>query len=294
MKTMINFTTSPDDIGRYSSPEDLKGFYRAFGCDGLELMPTGEPDEELITPNMVIGVHVPCISDWMGGNMEELISCYRPSLDFAQQVKAEYVVFHVTQVSLEESFTYRMQHSDAEVIRASCDLINRLLDGQPYTFYFLMENLWWPGLNFLDSEITRMLLDGVHYPKKGFMLDTGHFLHTNHELRTQEEALSYLHGTLNRHKEFIPYIRGIHLQQSLTGTYVQEWLRSEHPLSEDPDTRFCQLYEHIFAIDRHLPFTAPGVRELVERIKPDYLTLEYITRNREEHAKYLRAGTDAM
>ena len=39
MKFQMNFTTSQDDVQRYSSAEDLRGFYRKYGLDGLEVMP---------------------------------------------------------------------------------------------------------------------------------------------------------------------------------------------------------------------------------------------------------------
>ena len=63
-----------------------------------------------------------------------------------------------------------------------------------------------------------------------------------------------------------------------------------HELPEDPAERFRKVYEHIFQIDRHEPFTAVGVKELVERIEPMYVTYEYITRSREELAEYLDRG----
>ena len=153
-----------------------------------------------------------------------------------------------------------------------------------------MENLWWPGLNFLNPEDTRRLIGRVHYEKKGFMLDTGHFLHTNLNLQSQEEAVAYLHQMLDHQEDMIPYIKGIHLQQSLTGNYVKEWLQRPHELPKDPAKRFCKVFEHIFQIDKHEPFTAPGVKGLVERIDPLYVTYEYITRNREELASYLEQG----
>ena len=176
------------------------------------------------------------------------------------------------------------------MIRASADLINELLDGQDYPFWFLMENLWWPGLNFLNPDTTRLLLDLVYYEKKGFMLDTGHFLHTNHDLVNQTEAVAYLHRMLDAQEEMIPYIRGIHLQQSLTGAYVKQWLSEPHTLSDDPSTQMCEVFTHIFAIDKHQPFTDSGVRGLVERINPDYVTYEYITENREQLEEYLKMG----
>ena len=76
MKTMINFSTSPDDTSRYTSSEDLQGFYTSFDCDGLELMPLEDPDTSLIRPEMVIGVHLCCISDWMEKDPAYLLKHY--------------------------------------------------------------------------------------------------------------------------------------------------------------------------------------------------------------------------
>ena len=302
MKFQMNFTTSYDDVIRFTSAEDLHRFYTEHGCDGLELMPlpysTAEaPDVylspkkcPLIVPGMVTGIHCCCVGDWVNQDRKDLIRHYRKDLDYAMRVGAEYVVFHAVQVDDEEGFTYERKHTDREVVDAAAAFINELLDGQEYSFWFLMENLWWPGLTFLEPEDTRALISQVHYGKKGFMLDTGHYLHTDLELRTQEEAVEALHRMLDRQKDMIPYIKGLHLQQSLTGDYVKEWLQTPHELPEDPTERFCKVYEHIFRIDKHEPFTAAGVKGLVERIAPMYVTYEYITRSREELAEYLERG----
>ena len=302
MKFQMNITTSYDDVCRFFSADDLKSFYKSHGCDGLEVMPLDNydpadlehpiPPEEcsLIRSSMVRGVHCCCLGDWMDKDREELIRHYRKDLDYAKWMGAEYVVFHVVQVNDEEGFTYVMQHEDREVLTAAASFINELLDGQDYDFWFLMENLWWPGLNFLSPEDTRYLLEQVHYEKKGFMLDTGHFLHTNPDLKTQEEGVDYLNQMLDEHGDLVSYIKGIHLQQSLTGDYVKEWLSTRHELPEDPAERFCKVYEHIFKIDKHEPFTAEGVPAMVQRIQPLYVTYEYITRSREELGKYLDQG----
>ena len=302
MKFQMNFTTSYDDVIRFGSVEELQQFYTEHGCTGLEVMPLGYstkdapdvylPAEEcpLIRPEMVTGVHCCCSGDWIASDRQKLIEGYRRDLDYATRMGAEYVVFHVVQVDDEEGITYKLKHTDREVIEEAADFINELLDGQKYDFWFLMENLWWPGLTFLHPEDTQILLDRVHYEKKGFMLDTGHFLHTNLDLETQEEGVTYIQKMLDAHRNMISYIKGIHLQQSLTGDYVKKWLQSVHELPKDPMERFCKVYEHIFQIDRHEPFTAEGVEDLVRRIDPLYVTYEYITRSREELSAYLRTG----
>lgn len=299
MKYQMNFTTSRDDVQRYASAEDLRSFYQGYGLSGLEVMPLPCEENEgwtapdacrLIVPDMVAGVHTCSIGDWMGLDRETVLEHYRRDLQYAKRMGAEYVVFHVTQVSAEESWTYQMQHTDEEVIDASCALINELLDGQESSFWFLMENLWWPGLNFRAPDCTRRLLDGIHYEKKGLMLDLGHYMHTDLTLSSQKEAVDSLHAMLDAHGSLVSWIKGLHVHQSLTGEYVRNWLKEAKPLPEDSGERFRRMYEHIFAIDRHEPFTAPELSALVERIAPLYLTYEYITGNREEHRKYLEKG----
>lgn len=303
MKFQMNFTTSRDDVQRYASAEDLRGFYRKYGLDGLEVMPlpcgkngrwTAPDTCSLLERDMVVGVHTHSIGDWMEMDRDSVLEHYRKDLQYAERMEAEYVVFHITQVSAEESWTYQMRHTDEEVIDASCSLINELLDGQNSSFWFLMENLWWPGLTFRSPACTRRLLDGVHYEKKGLLLDTGHYMHTDLDLSTQGDAAASLHAMLDAHGELATWIKGLHVHQSLTGTYVQNWMECHQPLPEDPEERFCKMYEHIFAIDRHEPFTVPGLSGLVERIDPLYVTYEYITRNREEHGRYLEKGCRSL
>ena len=294
MKLTINFSISEDDTGRYSDSDDLRSFYQGFGCSGLEVMPLMPDTGHLIAPDMVTGVHACCITDWMDLDRDMLLAHYRKDLDYARNMRAEYVVFHITQVSYAESLTYQMVHSNEEVIDASAEFINQLLDGTDYDFYFLMENLWWPGLTFEDPATTQRLLDKVHYPKKGLMLDTGHFMSTNTDLKTPEDALAYLNQMLDAHKDILPMIKGIHLNQSLSGAYVKDYQKHMLVPSKDPSELATQAFLHIFHIDLHQPFTAPGVAQLVKRIDPLYVTLEYISRDRQEHARLLRRGVDTL
>ena len=294
MKITMNFSLEADDLGRYTDSTDLRRFYQSFGLSGLELMPLGEDPAHLVEKDMIVGVHLRCITDWMDLDKDMLIEHYRKDLDYARKVHAQYVVFHITQVSYAESLTYVMHHSNKEVVDAASAFINRLLDGQDYGFYFLMENLWWPGLTFEDPAVTRRLLDQVHYPKKGLMLDTGHFMSTNTDLRTSDDAVVYLNQMLDAHEDLIPMIRGIHLNQSLSGTYVKDYQKHMLTPAEDPNELATQAFLHIFHIDMHQPFVADGIRELVQRIDPLYVTLEYISQNREEHARLLRQGINAL
>ena len=294
MKITMNFTLSDDDTTRYTDSDDLMQFYQGHSLSGLEVMPLGPDDHHLLTPDMIVGVHACCITDWMDLDTDMLIAHYRKDLDYAKKMHAEYVVFHITQVSYAESLTYELIHSNEEVIDAAAAFINRLLDGQDYDFYFLMENLWWPGLTFENPVLTRKLLDQVHYPKKGLMLDTGHFMSTNTGLKTPVNALVYLNQMLDAHEALLPMIKGIHLNQSLSGAYVQDYMQHKLVPSEDPAELATQAFMHIFHIDLHQPFAESGVVQMVKRIDPLYVTLEYISRDRDEHARLLQQGVNAL
>lgn len=294
MKLTMNFTLSEDDLNRYESANDLRAFYSSFGLDGLEVMPLAEDDRKIVTPDMIVGVHARCITDWMGLDTDMLLSHYRQDLDYARQIGARYVVFHITQVGFAESLTYELVHTDEEVVDAAAAFINQLLDGQDYNFYFLMENLWWPGMTMVDPNVTRRLLDQVHYPKKGIMLDTGHFMSTDTSLTSPQDALDALNRMLDAHGDLVSMIKGVHLNLSLSGEYVKNYRK--HPVAPetDPEKLAAQAFSYIFQIDQHRPFATPGVRDLIDRISPMYVTLEYITRDRAEHAHFLKEGTDAL
>ncbi len=83
------------------------------------------------------------------------------------------------------------------------------------------------------------------------MLDIGHLLHTNTALRSQEEAVDYVHRILDVHKELCGYIKGVHLHQSLSGKYVRELIQNPPRLEGTYYERLAGIYSHIFSIDTH-------------------------------------------
>lgn len=318
MKRMINLTDSPDDLKRFHGDQDLLAFCHKFECDGYEYMNIGLNDTCKIPAEQVIGVHLISFNAWMdlwmeneealireydnmdtveevfgGRTREALLQKFQKNLDFAQSVNAEYVVFHVSEVKIQESLTYQFDYTDEEVIQAVCQMVNSLLDDKNYKFYFLMENLWWPGFTFTNPRMTQMLMDGIHYGKKGIMLDTGHLLHTNPDIKDLGEGVAYIQKQLDEHGELCSWIKGIHLNQSLTGEVVKEMQKAEIAWKDRYYERWSQIFTYIFQIDLHLPFTDPQVPGLVKQISPLFLTYEFISRSREEH-EMLLAGQSAV
>lgn len=317
MKTMFNLTTSSEDLDRFPEQEDLLDLLDGF--DGVELMQFEEDCRGLIPKERVIGLHMGYFPTWFdfwrgnetalvkefdsrenwerlygGTDRSALLNRFRQDLKWAHHYGAEYVVFHVSEATIEESFTWKYSHTDEEVIDATIELLNELLKDEDGKLAFLVENLWQPGLSFTRPEMTGRLMEGIRYPNKGIMLDTGHLLHTNTALRTQEEGLAYIHGLLDRHGELCRYIRGIHLNQSLTGEYCEKIINNPPELGNTYEERYGKMFWHAFAVDQHLPFTCKGVEELVRRIAPEYLTFEFITCDSTQHREYLEAQKKAL
>lgn len=160
---------------------------------------------------------------------------------------------------------YHMQEAGAT---ADIELGYTLADGN---VLLLFENLWWPGLRLLDQESTGMLLEGVQHPNVGIMLDTGHLMNTNQQLRSEEEGVEYI---LNRLENLGPYrnsIRGMHLHCSFSGNYVN--ISKQRRLKEPS---MAEIMQHVLEIDQHRPFQTKAVRQLVQAVHPEYLVHEFM------------------
>ena len=311
MKTQINLTTSFLDLERFGSRDDLLDLLEG---DGIELMCYEEDVRGIIPKERVTGIDMNCLPYWVDFLHGDLASCvreyddietvrsvyggdtpdalvrhYRKDLMNAEKYGAEYVVFHVCDGSVEETFTGKRRRSDREVIDAAAELLNEVFREIKDGPWLLLENMWYAGHRFTDPDITAYMLESVKYPKTGLMLDTGHLLHTDIEISTQEDGIRYINRMLDIHGSLTDRILGVHLNQSLTGDLMRRTQADPPVLAGTYAERFTRLFEYVFAIDRHEPFTCAGVSELIDRIDPDYLTYELISRDLDEHRALLRA-----
>lgn len=302
---------------RFATQAELLDLMRDF--DGVELMQFDDDSRGIIPQDRVIGLHMSFFPYWLdlwqgdleavrrefdslenarqyygGDDRSALLRRFRTDLENAHRWNAEYVVFHISDATIAESFHLKYRHSDEEVIDAAIELLNELFLQEDGRIALLVENLWQPGLNFTRPEMTRRLMEGLRYPNKGIMLDTGHLLHTNLTLKTQEEGLRYICHLLDLHGDLCRYIRGIHLNQSLTGEYMLQAQRNPPDLNVSYAERYAQMFWHAFSADRHLPFTCEGVDALIERLQPEYLTFEFITADNAQHRAYLAEQKNAL
>ena len=318
MKLTFNLTTCEGDADILADEKEKKR--QLEGYDGIELQVIDDPADGLIDPAIVTGLHMACIPCWYalwtgdeealagefgdlqtaeayygGLGRDALLNRFRRDLRYAERFGAEYLVFHVAESRVIESFTETYLHTDEEICEACAEILNILFEDRTNGPLLLLENLWQPGMNLRRPEITRDMLAAVKYPHKGVMLDTGHLMNTNTALRSQEEAVRYIHSVLDAHEragvDLCKAARGIHLNASLSGAYAQRIKKDPPVLSGSYEERTSAMFFHVFKRDRHEPFTAPGVTELIERIAPDYVTTELISTDpddrREKNARQL-------
>lgn len=128
------------------------------------------------------------------------------------------------------------------------------------------------------------------------MLDTGHLMNTNVELRTEEQGVQYIIDTIENLGELKSYIKGMHFNCSLSGQYTMEQIKN----NRNEATRLSleemekDVYFHVVRIDNHKPFSSSCAKKIIDYVKPEYLIYEFITNNMEELKSYIRCQNLAL
>ena len=295
-----NFPLSAYSLQSYGGWEAIGKKVKELGLDGLEVIADPDNLADDIPHSLVAGYHMTFYVDWLdfwrqdeaalmgkfaswetvneiyrGTKPEDLMRHFREDLALAIRLGAPYMVFHVSDVSLEEGYTYRWLHSDMEVLDGAIEFINELLKDVEPTFDFLVENQWWPGFSFTDPEKTEYLLSHINYPRVGIMLDTGHLMNTNWKIKDQWDSIKYIMDMIEKHGELSKSIYGLHFHQSISGAYCRKnvgKLPEDFPLEYNAE--FGRNYGHILQIDRHRPWTDLDCVKILDRVEPKYLTHE--------------------
>ncbi|GCD08444.1 TIM barrel protein [Clostridium tagluense] len=320
MLKLINLSTYKCDMDRFHDNSlEITNLLEKHNMDGVELLNSLMWDENIIPSSIVRGVHLKYYPTWLDfwnnkksellrqfGSHEEIknyfggttrqciIDNYRKEIQQADKIGAEYVVFHVAHVQVEHAYTYDFTYTDEEIIDATSELINEVFKGLNTNIKLLFENLWLPGLTFLNKDMLLRLLKKVNYSNKGFMLDTAHLMNTNFALTNEKEGIQYILDTVNNLGELKKFIKGIHLNCSMSGEYVKEQIQANRkcklPFNEMKENALF----HIMKIDMHKPFSDTNVKRIIDFIDPEYVIYEFITRSLEELEEYITIQNKAL
>ncbi len=286
------------NISRYVMPEekeeDVEKMIRRVGLDGIERMVySGEPS---VNPfkRLATGVHLRFWPTWMDfylGNekryrkqfpdRESLTAYYgapdpdgwteeiRRNLRAALAENPSYLVWHVADCLVEETWTWEFHYSSMDVLRETARLYQAVADEVPSHVQVLFENVFWPGLRFLLPEEIDYFFSLLPGRNVGLMLDTGHFMNTDPSLETEADGARYICNMIKNMGSMKSLIQGMHLSCSLSGAYRRS-LKKEAPEGMD----IAALLKHISSIDQHRPFRTEAARQIVEAVEPRFLTHE--------------------
>lgn len=295
--------------------ENLEKFLKENQLDGIEMMFCQPWEKTLHEEKFIQGVHLNFWPSWLDfwrgdlksvedqfGSREAIVQCYggltrkdwvkryQENIAVAKQTNAKYFVFHVSHARTSEVFDWSFHASSEEVIDATIELVNELVLEIPEDTMVLFENLWWPGLTLLDKQLVAKLIDNVKHNNVGIMLDTGHLMNTNQQLKSQEEAVDYVINIVENLGEYRKFIKGVHLHHSLSGEYVLNSIKKT--IRTKPTSG--EIMEHILKIDEHLPFTTSKVKRIIEYIQPEFLVHEFMQSTREDWQNKLNMQKQAL
>ncbi len=296
MYQLANFSNYACDLALFKNFTQIKCFLQSHHLDGFEAMYCNSKDQPFLPNGLVKGVHLRFLPAWIdfwrgnekkllrqfgsktqieqyygGLQRDVLVRTYQENLRQAVDAGAEYVVFHVSHACPQEIFTWKFSVSDREVVEATIEMVNLLVKQVPPHMAILFENLWWPGLTLINPELVAILLENIHHSNIGIMLDTGHLMNMNQDLRTEAEGVAYILKILHNLGEYRNCIRGVHLHRSLSGEYIKE---SKRYAVKENNTK--EVMDHILKIDEHLPFATPKVQQIIDYLQPEYLVHEFM------------------
>lgn len=317
MLELVNLSNYRMDTERliYNKKENLEKFLTEHHLDGIEMMFCEPWDQSLHERRFIQGVHLNFWPYWLefwrgdlksvakqlgsrrsiiecygGVNRSDWLKLYAQNFKIASQTQAKYFVFHVSHARLDEVFSWKFHASSEEVIDATIDLVNALVNQIPPNTTLLFENLWWPGLTLLNKRLVEKLLTQVQHEHVGIMLDTGHLMNTNQRLKNQDEAIDYVLQCVENLGEYRAFIKGLHLHYSLSGTYVASCMQNKI----DTNRTSGEIMEHILKIDEHLPFSTPKVKKLISYIQPEFLVHEFMQKDAEDWRRKLEIQQNAI
>ena len=307
MLTLTNLSNADCDVAHilHGDMDALPAILQELGLDGIEFMLCAPWNRTLFPPACIKGVHLlfwpTWVDFWRGDrsalmaefSSEDNVRGYYGSLDVADWVEGwrenlrraaecqpQYLVFHVAHNCTSEMYTRTFSATDEEVIRAAIELVNAIAGEIPRGCKLLFENLWWPGLTFQKPQLAAELLARVNYPDTGFMLDTGHLMNTNLDLQSEAEGAAYVQKIYHELGELGKRVYGVHLHQSLSGTYTREMMRRHVGWKTPLDWQTAMDY--VMHVDQHQPFHTDAARRIVETVQPMYLVNEFQHRSRDD------------
>lgn len=300
---LCNFSNTSYHLDWYDGQwTGLKEFLNEHGLNGIELLLHGNTAIENVPKAIVKGLHLSYFPTWLdfykgkytsdypddasfietfgGTTKDALHDRFRSDFEVAKSLEVEYMVYHVSHVTIQDAYTFEFDYTNEEVLSHTLEIVNDVFTEDGPTLLF--ENLWWPGLTLLNRDEIEWFMSKVKYQNKGIMLDLSHLMLTGHHLKNEEEAIDYILDTLNKLGDSIRWIQGIHINGTDFFDYIKKDHRQKYEayLKAEEKDKFMMVYQHISAMDRHIPLKNRRLKEIIELVKPKYEMIELVGRDK--------------
>lgn len=286
----------------------LPGYLKECNLQGIELFVYGTepfPNHLQLYKELTQGVHLQFYPDWLSFWLqderkkqfteEQLLQQFgaitregwlekiKANIKTALLYEPKYLVWHVAHCCVPEIYTYEHIYNSRQVLDATAEVYKLVKKVIPPNVTVLFENLWWPGLKLTEPAEVEYFFQALEGENVGILLDTGHLMNTNCAIRNEQEGIDYICATLEKLGKYKNYIKGMHLNCSLSGEYHSQCLpKAERKL--DP----MSIGRHISQLDQHRCFREADLKKLMELVKPEYVTHELFFNDFEQLKKFLQ------
>ncbi len=305
-KFLINFSIYDYELQKYGgSWARVTDMLRRTGLDGLEVLTNYEPVPLGIPKDLTMSVHLPSALGWLGvwnddtheipmeipdesvpyfyggRKKEDIIENFCAAIRYASVLEPAYGVYHASYIALHDVYSHVRSHTDAEVLDATADFLNecvsRFPGGEP-PFDICIENLWHPGLTYLNSGDVSRFIDRLAFKKWSLLLDTGHLMNAIGTCTSEEGAIDAVLACIDTlDQEIIDRIQSVHLHQSTSGSAAENLKEPENYQTMSFEEKVSCLYPQLSDIDQHRPFTLPACREILDVLSPEFVVHEFCT-----------------
>ncbi len=322
MERLFHLSTTPRQLELFDEDwDEIKNFVEKQNMDGIEIGLTQTYPLEKIPKEIVRGVHLSFYPMWIdffrqdqdrlsqvfktkeeivkyyGGDTPDiLVQNYKLQYQRAKELDAKYMVFHVSHILPEDSFTFKYNYTDKEIFEETLKLINEVFDEEEGPM-LLFENLWWPGLTYLDKELAEDFINRVNYKNKGYLLDVSHLILTNKHIGNENEAYNYIAKVYKELGDTAKWIKAVHLNKTLPKVYMKRdhlYTLDQYKKAKDSRQKQMILKRHINQMDGHKPFDHPVAKKIIELLNPVYCVYETAPISRYELAYFIKKQNEAL
>jgi hypothetical protein len=283
---------------------DFGSFLGSIGCDGLELFTLYDEVPKEYYPYSP-SVHLPYAVDWYRGwtgqidrnrysrgdldyitygvDREEIVINIRRMIDRVVPMSPAYGVLHAGNTDMSQVFSRHYSSDDRVYLEAFAEMVNAATadykGGEP-PIMLAFENLWWSGLKLREPWEYKLLEDKVEFDNWCFCLDTGHMMNTLPDAYDEGSAIEGVMRIVDRYpQDMRDRIKVMHFHYSASAEYRHSFEEKEVDTAQGYEKLMGDSYEHVGHIDQHRPYTDRKCLEIVDAIRPDYLTHEMLCGN---------------